>query len=54
MSSYAYAVIPYKNETLFKPEEGEVSCYPQLPEVKNIKSEFTLSLQKNATQSHKC
>lgn len=41
MSAYAYAVIPYKNETLFKPEEGEVSCYPQLPEVKNIKSEFT-------------
>ncbi len=41
MSAYAYALIPYKNKTLLKPEEGEVSCYPLFPEVKNIESEFT-------------
>lgn len=41
MSAYVYALIPYKNKKLFKPEDGEISCpYPNIPELKGIQSEF--------------
>lgn len=44
MSAYVYALIPYKNEKIFNPEEGEISCpYPNIPELKGIQSELTES-----------
>ena len=41
MSSYIYAIIPYKKKDGFVPDPGEQSCwFPNIPELANVQSEL--------------
>ena len=42
MSAYIYAIIPYKNENLFHPMDGDnIVLFPNIPVLDGIDSEFT-------------